>query len=409
MIVQLFFFLVFPLLGIAQTFRVPAEWEKQEKVWLTWSGFPECDSVTCRIIEALQPHVQISLNIAYDQLKTSAEKYLSTYDINTSKINFVIDGYADIWTRDPVFFVKDEQGKLNVVCFNYSYYGLYPGILAPPIPDNIDMAGKWDERLAQYLNIPAIKSDFVFEGGGIEANGNGTFLIIKEMAVQRNPDRSISEIENELRRTLGAKKIIWLNRGLIEDRQFPKMGPFFRNYFGGGANMHVDELCRFVNDRTVILPCISIEEKSKSPVDSINYEMLEENYSILKQATTAEGDSITIVRIPMPEIEQLKLVLPVNNSNYSAYKKFGFNTGDTVYRLPAASYCNFFVSNGIVLIPKYWKPGMTETQKEKDEEVYKIFKQLLPDSKIIQIYTLSVNRWGGGIHCITHEQPVSKN
>ena len=270
------------------------------------------------------------------------------------------------------------------------------------------MIGKWDERLAKYLNIPITKSDFVFEAGGVEANGKGTFLVIKEMAIQRNPGKSITEIENELKRKLGAKKIIWLAKGLVEDKQFPNMGPFFKNYFGGGANMHIDELCRFVDEATVVLPFILKEDVNKSPVDSINYEILEENYNILKHSKTAEGRELKIIRIPMPEIEQLKFSIPVNENNLSEYKKFGFVIGDTVFRIPASSYCNFFISNNTVIVPKYWKPGMTETQRTKDESVYNLFKQLFPKSKIIQIYSISVNRGGGGIHCMTHEQPVAE-
>ena len=172
--------------------------------------------------------------------------------------------------------------------------------------------------------------------------------------------------------------------------------------------MHVDELCRFVDETTVVLPYISAADKAKSPVDSINHPMLETNYEILKNATTADGKKIKIIRIPMPEIEQLKYAMVIEQSDIKRFRDFGFNAGDTIYRLPAASYCNYFISNNVVLLQKYWKPGMPETQKQKDEEVRKIFAQLFPDRQIIQIHSRTVNRGGGGIHCMTHEVPVSK-
>jgi len=228
------------------------------------------------------------------------------------------------------------------------------------------------------------------------------------MAIQRNPRKTIPEIETELKRTLGANKVIWLENGLIEDRQFPKFGPFYKNYFGGGANMHIDELCRFVDENTVVLPYISAEDKNKSPIDSINYPMLEANFKILKDATTSKGKKLKIIRIPMPEIEQLKFTLTVQESQAKRFKEYGMQKGDTIYRIPAASYCNFFISNKVVLLAKYWKPGMSESQKQKDEEVWKIFSNLFPDKQVIQIYTLQVNRGGGGIHCMTHELPESK-
>ena len=394
--------------AIAQTYRVPAEWEKQEKVWLTWFGVERRDSVTCRVIEALQPQVKLSLNVASDSLKTVAIKYMAKYKVDTSGIEYVIDPYIDYFARDYIFFVKDKADKLKVVCFDYSSYGMYPGIYGKPMPEEEKKFGKWDERVAEKLNLPVVNSEYVFEGGGIETNGSRTFMVIKEMALQRNPNKSIPEIENELKRTLGAQKIIWLANGLIEDRIFPKFGPFYKNYFGGGANMHIDELCRFVDENTVLLPYILSQDKDKSPVDSINYLMLEANFKMLQTATIANGKKLKIIRIPMPEIEQLKFKLASSESDSKRFKDFGINKGDTIYRIPAASYCNFFISNKVVLIPKYWKPGMSETQKQKDEEVNKIFSKLFPNRQVIQIYTLQVNRGGGGIHCMTHELPTFK-
>ncbi len=399
--------LIIPLHGTAQTVRIPAEWEKQEKVWLSWFGQERRDSTSCRVIEALQPHVPLSINVESDSMKMAAIQYMSGYNIDVSKLDFVKDAYADFYIRDYVFFVKDAAEKLQIVCFDYSSYGMYPDLLGP-MTEEEGRFGKWDERLAEKMRVPAVTSDYVFEGGGIESNGKGTFLVIKEMALQRNPKKTIPEIEAELKRTLGARKIIWLANGLIEDRLFPNFGPFYKNYFGGGANMHVDELCRFVDETTVVLPYISAADKAKSPVDSINYPMLETNYEILKNATTADGKKIKIIRIPMPEIEQLKYAMVIEQSDIKRFRDFGFNAGDTIYRLPAASYCNYFISNNVVLLQKYWKPGMPETQKQKDEEVRKIFAQLFPDRQIIQIHSRTVNRGGGGLHCMTHEVPVSK-
>jgi len=403
------FFLNPPLFAITQEIRIPAEWENQETVWLTWFGQERRDSVTCRVIEALQPHVKISMNVGSNSMKTTAKQYMAKFMVDTSTVEFVTDPHIDFFARDYIFFVKDKSNKFKVVCFDYSCYGMYPQIYEKPMPEGEKKFGQWDERMAMRMGLPMIKSDYIFEGGGIEANGAGTFMIIKEMALQRNPDKSIPEIENELKKTLGARKIIWLVKGLIEDRQFPKFGPFYKNYFGGGANMHIDELCRFVNETTIVLPYLSKDDKDKSPVDSINYPMLEANFKILENAKTAKGEKLKIIRIPMPEIEELKFTLTASESDSKRYKDFGINKDDTIYRIPAASYCNFFISNKVVLIPKYWKPGMSETQKQKDEEVNKIFTQLFPDRQIVQIYTLQVNRGGGGIHCMTHELPVSKN
>lgn len=377
-------------------------------VYLSWFGAERRDSVSCDIIRALQPHVRLTMNVGSELSKTNAMKYMATQNIDTSKIEFVIDPNVDYFVRDYAVFVKDKANKLQIVDFAYSAYGLYPQMSGTPMPVSEKKYGEWEERLSKQLNLPVIKSDYFFEGGGIEANGKGTLMIIKDMAIQRNPDKTIAEMENELKRTLGARKIIWLEKGLIEDRMFPKLGPFYQNYYGGGANMHVDELARFVNETTVVLPYIPADEKDKSPADALNYPMLEANFKILQAATTADGKKLKIIRIPMPESEQLKFTLTVDDSNLRSYERNGFKKGDTIYRVPAASYANFFISNKVVLIPKYWKEGMPESQKRKDEEMRQTFVKLFPGREVVQIFTLGINRGGGGIHCATNELPASK-
>lgn len=401
--------LLFTLLIGASTFgndlRLPAEWEPHQKVWLTWFGQERRDAVSCDIVKALLPSVKLTVNVASDGMKQSAIKYMAERNVDTSKLEFVIDPYVDFFVRDYAMFVKDSKGVVQIVDFAYSAYGRFPQLTGKPMPEEEMKFGVWEETLSQQLKLPIIKSDYYFEGGGIESNGHGTLLVIKDMATQRNPGRSLVEIEGELKRTLGARKIIWLEKGLAEDKLFPNGAPFVANYYGGGANMHVDELARFVDERTVVLPYIDRAESEKSPVDKLNYPMLEANLKILQNATTADGKKIRVVRIPMPEAEQLKFTLTVDDTNLRTYQRNGFKKGETVYRVPAASYANFFVSNKVVLIPKYWKEGMPESQKQKDEETRKTFTRLFPGRQVIQIFTLGINRGGGGIHCATNQLP----
>lgn len=177
------------------------------------------DSVTSRVIEALQPSVNISIAVWDDSAMATTKKLMSVYKIDTNKLRIFVDPYADYWLRDHAVIVKDG-GQLKVVAFNWTSYGQYPDLTTDINPEEMKLSGEFDERLAAMLKIPLIKSDFVFEGGGLETNGSGTFMIIKEMALQRNPGKTIKAIENELARTLGAKKIIWLKDGLAEDKQY---------------------------------------------------------------------------------------------------------------------------------------------------------------------------------------------
>lgn len=390
---------------LSQNLRLPAEWEPQERVWLTWFGQERRDSVSLDIVKALLPNVKLTLNVESEGMKANAVKFLTDHKIDTSKLEFVIDPFIDFFVRDYAVFVKNGNGKVQIIDFVDSSYGRFPQLTGKPMPEIQKKFGLWEERLAQQLNMPVIRSEYFFEGGGIESNGRGTLLVIKDMAIQRNPNRSIAEIESELKRTLGARKVIWLEKGLAEDKQFVDGAPFVANYYGGGANMHVDELARFVDETTVVLPHISKADSEKSPVDKINYPMLEANLKILQNATTADGKRLKVVRIPMPEVEQLKFTITVDDTNLRVYERNGFKKGDTIYRVPAASYANFFVSNKVVLIPKYWKEGMPESQKQKDEEARKTFSDLFPNRKVIQIFTLGINRGGGGIHCATNQLP----
>jgi agmatine deiminase len=393
---------------IAQAMRMPAEWEPQERVMVTWTGQERRDPVSLEIIRALQPHVKVTINVVSEEIKAGAIKLLGEQKIDMSNIDFVVDPGIDFWLRDYAVFVKDAKGQVNVVDFAWSAYGSFPQLEGRPLSERQAILGQWEQRLAKQLNIPVIKSEQFFEGGGIESNGRGTLMIIKDMAVQRNPGKSIAEMEAELKRTLGARKVIWLEKGLIEDKRFRNWGPFHKNYFGGGANMHVDELARFVNETTVLLPYISPEDREKSPVDNLNYPMLEENFRILSSATTADGKKLNVVRVPMPEIEELKLAVTLTDTNVRNYELHGFKKGDTVYQIPAASYANYLITNNVVLIPKYWKEGMPESQKRKDDEARQAFAKVFPGRKVIQIYTLDINRGGGGIHCATRDIPASK-
>jgi agmatine deiminase len=395
-----------PAMSLAQSVRAPAEWEPHEREWLTWFGQGRRDSVTADMVKALQTHVKLTMNVESDSMKAIAREFLTSSGADPKRIDFVVDPNVDYFVRDYVYFVKDKAGNLRAVDFVYTSYGRFLPGSKPPMAEDEKKFGEWEPRLATQLGLPLTTSEFAFEGGGIDTNGNGTLLVIKQMAIQRNPTRSIAQIEAELKRTLGARKIIWLEQGLIEDRHLPGFAPFYRNYFGGGANMHVDELARFVNDTTVILPYIPLADKDKSPVDSLNYPILEANARILRAARTADGKKIKVVRLPMPEIEALKFKLPVDDSNVGTYGRHGFQKGDTVFRMPAASYVNYFVSNDVVLIPKYWKNGMADSQKRKDEEVRQLFVKLFPGREVVSIYALGINRGGGGIHCATRELPA---
>ncbi len=114
-IAAILFFLTSCLPVLSQQTRIPAEWEKQDKVWLTWFGQARRDSITCRVIEALQPQVNISLNIVADSVRAGVIKYMANYMIDTSAIGFAVDSRIDFFARDYIFFTKNKAAIVNAV------------------------------------------------------------------------------------------------------------------------------------------------------------------------------------------------------------------------------------------------------------------------------------------------------
>ena len=235
-------------------------------------------------------------------------------------------------------------------------------------------------------------------------------MAIEETALQRNPGKSINEIEKEYLRLTGSKKMIWLKRAVIHDRAFD--GPTVENWFTGGANGHIDEMARFVSPNTILLAQINEEERSSNPISKIDYEILEKNFKILQLATDINGERFRIIRVPSPNLNVpdyfTEIIVSDEWRASGSLNLSSFSNGDTIKITKAVSYMNFFISNDVVLSARYWKEGMPESEKKKDEEVKKILLQVFPERKIIQINPLAINRGGGGIHCATQQQPKRK-
>jgi agmatine deiminase len=212
---------------------------------------------------------------------------------------------------------------------------------------------------------------------------------------------------------LGVTNIIWMKKGLADDplRYFRRISG---NYVGGGTGGHTDEFVRFANPTTILLAWVDEKEKDLNPVNQINYERMNENYNILKNATDQDGASFTIVKVPLPDLISKKIVaretigdteqtfdVTVN----SFVPKEAPKVGDSLWRVPASSYMNYLVTNGVVLLPKYSHTG---SSKEKEEQVRKIFEEQFPGRKLVFIDAMPLNWNGGGIHCSTQQQPKRK-
>ena len=395
------------------TFHQAAEFEPTEAVWLLWSNYDHREGmsnshVTLDIIAALVPHVNVRLvvkdSLTLQKVKTLVPKAI----LDGGKLTFLTLPYREFWARDmgPAFVVGTD-GKLGMADFQFNGWGYSDTLDATTRLDE-----KLDERIAAVLGLKTISTDLITEGGDHEVNGRGTMLACEAVERTRNPDWSLAEIEAEFRRVLGVKKIIWLKKGLNED-DHTSDGALTdekneRVYTVLTTNGHVDEFARFVNPTTVLLAEADSSDL-KDPINRENLKRLSENYAILKTSTDQDGKPLTILRLPLP-LPMVATMKP-NDGVYDIIKTFKYSDGSTfptgkpVKVIAAASYNNFLIANDVVLMPKYWRKGLDLRIKTRDEAAQAVLKSVFPDKKIVAIDALAVNFGGGGMHCITRNQP----
>lgn len=409
------------------SYYMPAEWEPHDAVWLGW----EADStlgfypVVVEMVKTLTPHVTVKFAFDSDSLMQTAKSYLHRQQVDTSNIRFYVMPGERYWIRDHgAAFLVNKKGELGIADFGWNHYG-YPVFLKEKYNNIQDSVSKYlnrrlpsmirtskvDSLMAIAENTAILKTEVAHEGGNIEVNGKGTLIVCESAVKHRNPNLSIEHIESEFKRVLGVSKVIWLKQGLAEDPN-----GFYRritgNYVGGGVQ-HSDEFVRFSNENTILLAWVDESEKDLNPINKMNYESLNESYQILKNATDQDGKPFKIVKVPLPDLITKKIVATVDYSSIASYdipaNRFYMSeapsVGDTLLRVPASSYLNYLVTNGLVLVSSYTKEG---SSKEKEDRVRKIFEEQFPKRKIVFINAMPQNWDGGGIHCSTQQQPSRK-
>jgi len=308
---------------------------------------------------------------------------------------------TDFWFRDPgPVFLRRRDGGLAIADFLYSNYS---NVEPDSFSEKALAHEQIDEDVADRLNLPTVESGLVMEGGSIEVNGKGT-LILSELTRRRNPHLSREEIEYDLKLTLGQTHVIWLGEGLAEDPQ--NLQRIVDGYYGFGTGGHTDEFVRFLDGRTVLLAWVNEEKRHDNLINEINYERMAHNFEILSRSTDQDGNAIEIIRVPLPEIDLEEVTITEDDVVWFQKSDSTLRVGDTI-RMPAASsYLNYVVTNGVVLLPRYWREGKTDSQREMDEEVLRLFVSMFDGREIVQIDPLELNRGGGGMHCITQQQPI---
>jgi agmatine deiminase len=409
-----------------ERFYMPAEWEPHDAVWFGWHDRNESFyPVIATVMKELIPHVTVKVAVSSDSLLKLAKNYLITeQQLDSNRLQFYVMPGERYWIRDHgAAYLINGKGELGVADFGWSLYG-FPGWLKEKYEDNQDSIQKYitymkketglvDSLMAVVEGAKIMKTKVIHEGGAIEVNGKGTLILCEATVFDRNPNSSKEEIEEEFKRVLGVKKILWMKKGLANDPN-----KFFRriadNYIGGGTGGHTDEFVRFANPTTILLAWVDEDERNSNILNSMNFERMSENLKILENATDQDGKPFKIIKVPIPDLISKKVIarekivkgeitFDVKPSLFKASEAPA--EGDSLLRLAASSYMNYLVTNGVVILPTYVDKG---SSKDKEEKVRKIFEENFPDRKIVFVDALPQNWEGGGIHCSTQQQPAKR-
>lgn len=338
--------------------RWPAEWEPQEAVWISWphredlwqGGLQELMGIYAGLAAAIAPEAEVRINAAAS-LHPMIERHLAARGVRRYRLYH--HPTNDVWCRDhgPIF-VHRQDGGMQVADWTFNAWG---GKFAPWDADNAI-----PQRIAQSLQLPRLSSEMILEGGAIEGNGQGLLLTTEAVLLNpnRNPGMSRAEIEAELHRMLGTRRVFWLGQGIE----------------GDDTDGHIDDMVRFVHAEAVV----SITEPD---AHSPHYRVLAENNERLQDLRTLQGSRMEVVPLPMPR--------PLVAKDWR------------LEQLPA-SYANFLICNGVVIVPIFM-------QEKEDDRALGILRECFPGRRVVGIDARRLVLEGGAIHCITQQQPSVNN
>jgi agmatine deiminase len=344
-------------------FRLPAEWEPHEATWIGWphnrtdwpGKFAAIPWVYGEIVRRLTPGETVRILVNSAAHEQHARRVLDQVGVDPATVQFCRFPTNRGWTRDfgPMFVRRDgPPPEVAIARFHFNGWAKYPD-------------WKKDDRVpalaARRLKLRAFEPrvrgrGVILEGGSIDVNGLGSLLTTEECLLDpsvqaRNPGLSRAELEGVLKDYLGATNVLWLGKGIA----------------GDDTHGHVDDVCRFVGPRTVVL-CQELD-----PQDA-NYRVLAENRERLEGMGVEDGSSIEILDLPMPA--------PLSFAGQ---------------RLPA-SYANFYIGNAAVLVPTFNDPS--------DRVALGILSEVFSDRQVVGIHAADLV-WGlGTLHCLTQQQPA---
>jgi len=350
-------------------YRMPAEWEPHEATWIAWphhredwpGKFAPIPWVYVEIARHLSRVEFVHIAVQNRRLRDRVTEQLDAHGVDLSRVRLHKMRTNRVWMRDsgPSFVVRsdgDPADRVALVDWRFNAWAKY---------DDHQHDNRVPRKIGRTLGLkrwsPRVEREgrsvrVVMEGGAIDVNGKGTLLTTEECLLSevqaRNPGLDRQGVEQVFADYLGANHVIWLNQGIA----------------GDDTHGHVDDLARFVNLNTVVTV---VEKNAADP----NYEPLQENLRRLHEARDQDGQPFQVVPLPMPTPVMFQ--------------------GE---RLPA-SYANFYIANGLVLVPTFNDPA--------DREALNTLASLFPNHEVVGIHAVDLILGLGTLHCLSQQQPAA--
>jgi len=345
-------------------FRMPAEWEPHAATWIAWPHHePDWPGklapipwVYAEIVRALHRFERVEILCHTEQVQRDAKACLDAHGVPSSGYRFHTVANDRVWLRDSApTGVVDETGAVHLCNWRFNAWAKY---------DNFARDAEVGRAIADVTGLPRIEplrpdtgGRVVLEGGAIETNGAGLFLVTEECLLspiqERNRGLTRDGYEQVFRDYLGIEKTIWLGEGCV----------------GDDTHGHIDDIARFTDASTIVL---AFEE---DPADDDNHRRSVDNLQRLGHAGARDG-SLRVLTLPYPRAVEM--------------------AGE---RLPA-SYANFYVANGAVLVPTF--------NDESDRIALNTIADCFPGREVIGIHAVDLV-WGlGTLHCLTQQEPAGR-
>jgi agmatine deiminase len=336
-------------------YRMPAEWEPQDAVWLAWPHNPDTwrgdhlrgvRDTYIETIAALAGGQRVCLLVNDADAESDVRARLAAAAVEAAAVTILRLPTRDTWIRDygPTFVVNDASGTVAIVKWEFNAWGRkYVDLVADTgVPHEMN----------RHLQLPIFEPGIVLEGGSIEVNGAGTVLTTEQCLLNpnRNPGLGRPEVEAHLREYLNVSTVVWLGDGIA----------------GDDTDGHIDDVARFVDARTIV--CVVPDDPAHQ-----DYAPLAENLARLRQARDQDGRPFTVVPLPTPD-----------------------RVADSLGPLPA-SYANFYIGNQVVLVPTFASPA--------DARALTVLQRCFPGRRVAGVDCREMVAGLGALHCCSQQQP----